>query len=704
MSEQGASSDVTRNLVTGRAVIHGSVIQASRIESLTLPAYEPPRPRQVPPLARTFVNRDRELAELDAAAAAAVSGQGPRTVLLSGLGGIGKTELLSRWTGSDHHLRWFPQGQLYVDLEELRQDGAADVCAVLRDFLLDLGVHPDVVPHGRRRLSSLYRSVSANGGLLVVVDNAQHAAEVRGLVPSTGLLVVTSRRLLPALVARDGAHPISVGPLDEGAASRLMAGLRRAQPSRQDAAAREALPEGASVLLARLCDGVPLALLTVGEWLAARSHLDLDLDETLRSFGPERMLTAVSSDGSPSMSAILDTVHAQLPAPAQRLYALLGAAELVTFTTPLIRSVAGDQADDAVGALYSSHLLTGTRNPGRFRPHDLVRTHARALAARLPEEERRSLVSAAVAFYATAAAHADRLALGEARFRLQEPPKALPPGLFETGAEALDWLDDERGNLLPVVRAAMTHEQYDEVWRLCESLWAWFHSRRPYAVWRPVQECGVEAAQWAGRRDAEIRMRNQLARHDYQQGLHDSAEQQLSVAGTLCEVVGHPVLSGMVHETRGLIALAQERHADALSLFRQALDANEQADDRHGVTVQTYNLAQAHVAAGDFAAALALLEEAADRAAGSTMLTRIELVRARVLRGLGSREAALEAAVTGAEQAAALGWHTKLDETLAFLTGLAGDADTADDSRLRRACDAKLRELRQIVGAVPDGD
>jgi hypothetical protein len=160
----------------------------------------------------------------------------------------------------------------------------------------------------------------------------------------------------------------------------------------------------------------------------------------------------------------------------------------------------------------------------------------------------------------------------------------------------------------------------------------------------------------------------------------------------------------MVHETRGLIALAQERHADALSLFRHALHANEQANDGHGVIVQTYNLAQTHVAASDFTAALALLDEAAARAAGSNMLARIELVRAKASRGLGSMEAALECAVTAAEQAAALGWHAKLDEALGFLTDLAGDADTGDDSRFRRACDGKLRELRQIVGAVSDGD
>ncbi|MEV3858993.1 hypothetical protein AB0J38_32345 [Streptomyces sp. NPDC050095] len=689
MSEHGGGGGETSyNSVAGGTVVHGSVIQAHRIESLHIDQYVPPPARQLPHDTGPFVNRVRELDQLHSVARTADGPSGPRTVLLTGLGGIGKTKLVAHWAHLGDLREWFPR-HLYVDLEEMRRDGAVDVAAVLRGFLTGLGVHRELLPTDRPGLTALYRSMTATGRVLVVVDNAQHAAEVRGLTPGQGLLVVTSRKLLTALVTRNGAVPIVVEPLDK------TAGVELVREWSKDAA------ETTAAELVRLCGGLPLALLTAGDWLADRPHLGLE--HVVRTLAAEDLLTADPTDGSPSMSSVLDAVHDQLPVAAQRLYALVGAADLVDLTHPLARVAAGSDADadTAIGALVNAHLVTHTgEGHDRYRPHDLVRAHARAVAGRLSAPERQELLADAVDLYVDLTAHADQVVGGSGRFRMQPRPRPVGHDLFGTRAQALDWLDAESANLRGITRAAMAGERHDAVWRICESLWPWFNARRPFAAWLELQDRGVEAAQWLGRRDVEVRMRNQLARHHYTLRAFDDAERELAVADALLDLVDDAVLHGMVHETRGLTALAVGRDQDALALFERALHANRRAGDAHGIAVQTYNLAQARIAAGDFTAALALLDEVtALTDTGSPMRTKIDLVRARALRGLGDLDAALDAAITAAELAAAHGLHVKLTEAMTFLADLTEGAAEP----LRTVCADKLRIVRRAAGVIPDG-
>ncbi|WP_286250321.1 hypothetical protein [Streptomyces graminofaciens] len=102
-----------RNSVSGDAVVHGHSVQAQVIESLTFAApqgYRPPVPRQLPSSNHLFVNRAAELGALTDALTSS------RLISVSGLGGVGKTQLVTRWastTGAEH----FPDGELYADLE-----------------------------------------------------------------------------------------------------------------------------------------------------------------------------------------------------------------------------------------------------------------------------------------------------------------------------------------------------------------------------------------------------------------------------------------------------------------------------------------------------------------------------------------------------------------------------------------------------------
>ncbi|MFC9001379.1 hypothetical protein [Streptomyces microflavus] len=199
-----------------------------------------------------FVNRTEELAGLRDAALALAADPEPGVVMVVGVGGVGKTQLVAQAVRREL-TRLFADGQLYVDLEDHRRDGAVDLAAVLGGFLRALGVHKGYVPGGLAERTALFRSVAAPLRLLVKVDNVQHAPEARALVPPQGLLVVTGRRALPSL-PMDGAVLIDVAPLDEAAGTEL---VRR-------------------WYVVRLCAGHPLALRAAVEWLAARPQLTLD--------------------------------------------------------------------------------------------------------------------------------------------------------------------------------------------------------------------------------------------------------------------------------------------------------------------------------------------------------------------------------------------------------------------------------------------
>ncbi|WP_272921213.1 regulator [Streptomyces sp. SID2119] len=642
--------------------------------------------------------------------------------MVVGVGGVGKTQLVAQSVRREL-MQLFPQGQLYVDLEDLRQDGVVDLAAVLGGFLRALGVNKDYVPGGLAERTALFRSVTARSRLLVMVDNVQHAPEARALVPPQGLLVVTGRRVLPSLLM-DGAVLIDVAPLDEAAGTEL---VRRWYADADEETAADVV---------RLCAGHPLALRAAVEWLAARPHLTLDdvvRDLTAGRYGTgddgarEAMGAAVgASEGAAeggvgeAVGAVLDSVVAGVSEETRNLYGLFGVLPGTTATADLLRAAGATRVDEGLGELLSSRLavlVESADRPRRYRLHDVVRAHARLRARALPEEARRAVLRLVVDFYADAAAHADASVLGE-RFRIQPPPLrplaelGLNKPLFTGRAEALEWLDAERVNLQGAIRVAADQGWHQEVWRLCESLWALYHSRKHLADCVESGLLGIEAAQHEARPDVEIRMRNQVARAAYELGDLDRAEVQLDAATGILELAGDPRLSGVVWESRGLIVLARGRSAgsphavgeqaeEARQLFERALAANRAVPDRHDVVVQSYNVAQALLAGERWSDALGVLDEAAEvaRATGDEpMLLRIDLVRARAFVGLGSLGRAVTATVAAADRAAELKQFAKLDQALELLAAL---ADRAEDRPLRAACEEKLGALRRTMGLRP---
>jgi len=675
------------NSISGNATFNGPAVMGQVVNMAVPPAMPQVTPRQVPVDTPYFVNRRTELARLDSVAEALRAARVPGVVALSGLGGVGKTALVARWAARalDH----YPGGHLYVNLAVRRQDGAVDLSDVLAGFLRALGMHPDYIPDQPDERAALFRSLTAQRDTLVVVDNVWQAPEVRALVPASGLLVATSRTRLSGL-ARDGAVHIDIPPLEVAAGVELV--HQWCEPDLDSDAAAE---------LVRLCGGLPLALGSVGDWLGAHSHLGLS-DAVAE--------LAADEEGFEVVTTVLDKAYGALPESARLLYRLLGLLPGTTATAALAAAAGVPVADDAVGRLLSTHVAEVVESPDRplrFQLHDVARPHARKAAHELPETERADVLRAVADFYVAVCVHAASHVLGANRFWLQpQPARSLAElsgrkPLFTDRAEATEWLDAERGNLLALLRVAAERGWDDTVWQLCESLWALYHSRKHHLDSIEAHTLGITAARRCGRPDAEIRMRNQLARAYYELDEYAEAHQVLDDAGQLLDQVTDARLSGVLWETRGLVFLAEGAYDDARALFLKALEANASREDWHGVVVQSYNVGQALLAAGRAQEALGVLDEARAKAVegrNAGMLLRLDIVRARALHALGRFGPGIEVAVRAAEQASEGGQHAKFDQALVVLSELAADTS---DTTLRAACEAKLAQLRRNVGVRP---
>lgn len=197
-----------------------------------------------------FTGRAVQLARLDAL----VAEESP-VCLVTGPAGVGKTALAVQW--AHRNADRFPDGLLFAELGGFGTSGPADGDLVLQKFLRRLGVAPEHVPDSAEGAAALYRELTADRRLLVVLDDAGSSAQVRPLLPAGAgcVTLVTSRDRLGGLVVSEGARPVPVDILDDGDSTALLVSVLGAR--------RVAAEPAAARRLAGLCGGLPLALRVV---------------------------------------------------------------------------------------------------------------------------------------------------------------------------------------------------------------------------------------------------------------------------------------------------------------------------------------------------------------------------------------------------------------------------------------------------------
>lgn len=339
----------------------------------------PPAPRQLPPDPPGFTGRAHLLSHLHRLHAHARRTASAGVIALTGTAGSGKTALALRWA---HAVKdRFPHGQLYTDLHGFGPDRPASPESVLDSYLTAFGVPATALPRELDAKAALYRSLLDRRRVLVVLDNAASAAQVRPLLPAGSgcLVVVTSRTRLLGLLTRDQAHRVEVAALPLNEAITVLAGMvGRARVERDPDAARA---------LAQCCDGLPLALCAVGQRAATRPHAPLAaLAEELTGAAQPLRLLDLTADGNTTLRTVVSWSYQQLPPDAARLFRLLGRGPGHQLDRGSVAMLAGTDPATAgrlIDTLVAANLLWPER-ADRYRLPPLFDAYATELASHHP--------------------------------------------------------------------------------------------------------------------------------------------------------------------------------------------------------------------------------------------------------------------------------------------------------------------------------
>jgi transcriptional regulator with XRE-family HTH domain len=404
-------------------------------------------PRQLPAAVGCFTGRADELAVLNELLTARPADTASAAVFISAIGGtpgVGKTALANQWA---HQVAaQFPDGQLYVDLRGYDPGQPVAAEEALAGFLSALGVPGPQIPADTASRAAAYRSLLAGRRVLILLDNARSAEQVRPLLPGEPgcIVVVTSRDMLAGLVARDGARRILLDVLPLADAVTL---LRSLVGPRVDAE-----PEAAARLAGLGCR-LPLALRVAAELAIARPAMSLaalaaELDH------PKR-LDALEAGGDPATAvrAVFSWSYRHLSPGAARAFRLAALHPGRDFEARAFAALTGtgqQAATRILAELACASLLHPVGN-ARYGMHDLLRGYAAELAATDDTETGRGEALTRLLDFYLSAAHRAASVL----FPADVPTPADEPGdasAVVTADEraAWTWLDAERPNLAAV--------------------------------------------------------------------------------------------------------------------------------------------------------------------------------------------------------------------------------------------------------------
>jgi DNA-binding SARP family transcriptional activator/tetratricopeptide (TPR) repeat protein len=588
--------------------LHDLVLQDS--PTLTLPPTNPTpaqhtgTPVQLPVQSASFTGRAAALRRLDGMLDERL-GQTPLTVgVISGVSGVGKTALAVHW--ANQVVGRFPDGQLFVDLRGYHEEDPVSTGAVLDQFLRGLGVQTAQIPSDAGERAALYRSLLGGRRVLIVLDNARDAEQIRPLLPGNGrcCVLITSRGPMTDLLGDYAVIQVPLQVMSSGEAVSLLAEITGDE--------RIAAHPDATADLAALCDRLPLALRIAGARLAAKQYWSVpDLVRRLRD--QRRRLDELSL-GDHGVRAGFRLSYRELSPQARRLYRLIGLLTMSTFASWVAASLLGaegDRAEVLIEELLDAHLLDVASIDAslgvRYRCPDLLRVFAweRACAEESAEERGAALERVYAAYLHLADAAGRREYGGDRSFEYGVPlRRPLPAGQVEhLVKDPLAWFESERTALTDVVAQAAAADRSAHAWGLTVNATTHFEARNYLEDWHSCATVSLAAAERTG----DLRGRATILR------------------------------------SMGMLAIYQRQYKEAASWLDRSLALFETIDAPHGLALALRNLALCRRFSGDLAEAGRLTRRSLDgfRAAGDLageshalgLLAQIELESGNVAEG-----------------------------------------------------------------------
>jgi tetratricopeptide (TPR) repeat protein len=579
--------------------IHFNVIQA---------AAAPTALAQLPALVAGFTGRETELNEITELLDPARSGGVVVVSAVAGLAGVGKTALAIQAGYAAREAGWFPGGVLFIDLRGYNQAPLLPGSA-LDALLRALGVSGEHIPPSVEERAGLYRSLLAkiSEPMLVIADNASSEEQVHSLLPGPGphRVIVTSRHTLAGL----GARLLDVTVLDDRAGVVLLDTVLRAARPDDDRVSNDPAMAGR---LARLCDGLPLALRIVVALLTADPSLTTaELADQLAD-ELHRLENLQYDDGSGtsarSVAAAFELSYQKLDERAGRLFRLLPVLPGADLSSAAAAAAAGWSrvgTRQVISRLVQAHLVEAAAGAaGPWRMHDLLRLYARQLSDACADTDGRdAALDRLLDYYMQGADAADE--------HLGALPGTPVPAMFTGRADALAWLDAERPSLIAAVGLAASTGNDQTAMVLPLSLSDYLLWRRRFDDSLTVLAISRDSARRHGSRVNEGAALNNLGVVLREMRRFDEAipayEQDLAI----CRETGDRHSEARTLANLGLALQEARRFDEAITACQDAAAIMRETQDRHGEGMALNNLSTTLVQLGRFDEAIPAYQDVA---------------------------------------------------------------------------------------------
>lgn len=527
--------------------------------------HQPQVPQQLPPDLAAFRGREQVL-ETVLGYTDQVAAHGGHVVVsaIGGMAGVGKTALAVHWA---HQVAdRFPHGQLYVNLRGFEHpDTPLEPGEALGGFLRALGVPSGDIPPGTHERSALFRERTASLRLIVVLDNAQNAEQVRPLLPASKgcLTIVTSRNQLSGLATAEGASLVS---LDVWTEAEALAAL--AARIGEERCGRE--PEGAAELVA-LCGYLPLAVAVVGVQLSAEPRMPLRVAvRELREAEP-RLDALATEDQRVDVRVVLSRSYQALAPGTARFFRYLAVHPGPAVSAEAAASLADvdlAQARRHLRELTAASLLSRDAH-GRYVLHDLVRAYGTELVDQ--EDDDRLAAETRLLDYLRHNACTVNRFIGQDPYQLPDSPV---PGVvrvaFDSREEGLAWYRQEEATAMAALRSMDNPELVRH--RINLTL-EWVSYSMVAGRWSEeitATRMALDASLTLDDPVAIVRSCHNLARALVETGRPDEADQPLDL------MLRHLHRLAPEHQARaernmGWFRTRQDRHGEALRHTRRAL-------------------------------------------------------------------------------------------------------------------------------------